>query len=239
MATILLLSTADTELLAARAAGAGYRTANPTRVPLDEPEALARLTGGADIVVLRLLGGRQAWPEGIAALRATGLPLVALGGESAPDAEIMALSTVPAGVAAEALGYLREGGPANLRELAAFLSDTVLLTGEGFAPPEPAPSYGVHALPISAKSPRGCTRSRAADGRGDLLPGTRAIRQHRIHRHALRGDHRAWRDPAAGVLLLAAIGRPWPGGPAPPGERHHHHRPRGWGLRRRRPGRRR
>ncbi len=147
MATILLLSTADTELLAARAAGAGYRTANPTRVPLAEPEALARLTGGADIVVLRLLGGRQAWPEGIAALRATGLPLVALGGESAPDAEMMALSTVPAGVAAEALGYLREGGPANLRELAAFLSDTVLLTGEGFAPPEPAPSYGVHACP--------------------------------------------------------------------------------------------
>ena len=154
MATILLLSTADTELLAARAAGAGYRTANPTRVPLAEPEALARLTGGADIAVLRLLGGRQAWPEGIAALRATGLPLVALGGESAPDAEMMALSTVPAGVVAEALGYLREGGPANLRELAAFLSDTVLLTGEGFAPPEPAPSYGVHALPVSAGGAR-------------------------------------------------------------------------------------
>ncbi len=62
---------------------------------------------------------------------------------------MMALSTVPAGVVAEALGYLREGGPANLRELAAFLSDTVLVTGEGFAPPEPAPSYGVHALPAS------------------------------------------------------------------------------------------
>ena len=100
--------------------------------------------------MLRLLGGRQAWPAGVAALRATGIPLVALGGEAAPDAELMALSTVPAGVAAEALGYLREGGPANLRELAAFLSDTVLLTGEGFAPPEPAPSYGVHRLPPAA-----------------------------------------------------------------------------------------
>ncbi len=155
MATILLLSTADTELLAARAAGAGYRTANPARLPLDEPETLARLAGGADIVVLRLLGGRQAWPEGIGVLRATGLPLVALGGESAPDAELMALSTVPAGVAAEALGYLREGGAANLRELAAFLSDTVLLTGEGFAPPQPAPSYGVHALPVPADQPAG------------------------------------------------------------------------------------
>ena len=147
MPTILLLSTADTELLAARASGAGYRTANPMRISPEEPGALAALTDGADIAVLRLLGGRQAWPAGIAALRASGLPLVALGGEPAPDAELMALSTVPAGVAAEALGYLREGGPANLRELAAFLSDTVLLTGEGFAPPASAPSYGVHRLP--------------------------------------------------------------------------------------------
>jgi cobaltochelatase CobN len=144
VATILLLSTADTELLAARASGAGYRTANPARIPAGEPGALGALTDGADIVVLRLLGGRQAWPEGISALRATGLPLVALGGEATPDADLMALSTVPAGVAAEALAYLREGGPANLRELAAFLSDTILLTGEGFAPPEPAPAYGVH-----------------------------------------------------------------------------------------------
>ena len=70
---------------------------------------------------------------------AAGMPLVALGGEAAPDAELMALSTVPAGVATEALAYLREGGPDNLRELARFLSDTVLLTGEGFAPPAPAP----------------------------------------------------------------------------------------------------
>jgi cobaltochelatase CobN len=132
--TILLLSTADTELLAARSSGADYRVANPVRVA---PDAVPRLASGADLAVLRLLGGRQAWPDGIDALRATGLPLVMLGGEAAPDAELMALSTVPAGVVAEALGYLREGGPGNLRELAAFLSDTVLLTGEDFSPPHP------------------------------------------------------------------------------------------------------
>jgi cobaltochelatase CobN len=70
--------------------------------------------------------------------------VVFLGGEAAPDAELMALSTVPAGVAAEALDYLREGGVANLRELSRFLSDTVLLTGEGFAPPVAMPAYGIH-----------------------------------------------------------------------------------------------
>ena len=144
MLTILLVSTADTELLAAAASGAGYLTANPARVTADEVPAL---TARADLVVLRLLGGRNAWAEGVAALAAAGKPLVALGGEAAPDAELMALSTVPAGVATEALAYLREGGPENLRELARFLSDTVFLTGEGFSPPHPMPPQGLHPLP--------------------------------------------------------------------------------------------
>jgi cobaltochelatase CobN len=142
--TILLVSTADTELLAAAASGAGYLTANPARVTADEVPALA---ARADLVVLRLLGGRNAWAEGVAALVAAGKPLVALGGEAAPDAELMALSTVPAGVATEALAYLREGGPENVRELARFLSDTVFLTGEGFLPPHPTPPHGLHPLP--------------------------------------------------------------------------------------------
>jgi cobaltochelatase CobN len=142
--TILLVSAADTELLAAAASGASYLTANPARTtPADVPALAER----ADLVVLRLLGGRKAWPDGVTALQATGQPLVALGGEAAPDAELMALSTVPAGVAAEALNYLREGGPENLRELARFLSDTVFLTGEGFAAPRAMPAYGVRQLP--------------------------------------------------------------------------------------------
>ncbi len=64
-----------------------------------------------------------------------------LGGEAVPDAELMAESSVPAGVVAEALKYLVEGGPANLLELSRFLSDTVLLTGEGFE--GAAPDAGV------------------------------------------------------------------------------------------------
>ena len=91
--------------------------------------------------MLRLLGGRKAWPEGVAALTAALPPPASRwsrwAARPAPDAELMALSTVPAGVATEALGYLREGGPENLRELARFLSDTVFLTGEGFDSPAP------------------------------------------------------------------------------------------------------
>ncbi len=69
--------------------------------------------------------------------------MVVLGGEQQPNAQLMEMSTVPIGVAAEAHRYLAEGGPQNLAQLHAFLSDTVLLTGEGFEPPVPVPAWGV------------------------------------------------------------------------------------------------
>ncbi|GAA2901463.1 cobaltochelatase subunit CobN [Nonomuraea rubra] len=137
--TVLLLSTSDTDLLSARASAAPYRLANPARLAAGDLPALVE---GADLVVVRLLGGRRAWEEGLDALLAGPRPVVVLGGEQAPDAELMELSTVSGGVCAEAHAYLAHGGPANLAELHAFLSDTVLLTGHGFAPPARTPSWG-------------------------------------------------------------------------------------------------
>ncbi|MEU7835009.1 cobaltochelatase subunit CobN [Nonomuraea sp. NPDC049129] len=137
--TVLLLSTSDTDLLSARACGAAYRLGNPARL---DPDDLPGLLEGADLVVVRLLGGRRAWQEGLDALLAGPRPVVVLGGEQAPDAELMELSTVSGGVCADAHAYLAHGGPANLTELHAFLSDTVLLTGRGFAQPAPTPSWG-------------------------------------------------------------------------------------------------
>ncbi|GGZ13524.1 cobaltochelatase subunit CobN [Streptomyces inusitatus] len=138
---ILLLSTSDTDLLSARAAAGpvAYRFANPSRLPLED---LPALLDGAGLVVVRLLGGVRAWQEGLDQLLASGLPVVVLTGEQAPDAQLMEASTVPVGLAAEAHAYLAHGGPANLEQLARFLSDTVLLTGHGFEPPAPAPTWG-------------------------------------------------------------------------------------------------
>ncbi|MER5768063.1 cobaltochelatase subunit CobN [Streptomyces sp. NPDC001985] len=138
---ILLLSTSDTDLLSARAAAGPvpYRFANPSRLPLED---LPALLDGAGLVVVRLLGGIRAWQDGLDQLLASGLPVVVLTGEQAPDAQLMEASTVPVGLAAEAHAYLAHGGPANLEQLARFLSDTVLLTGHGFEPPAPAPTWG-------------------------------------------------------------------------------------------------
>jgi cobaltochelatase CobN len=147
LTVLLLLSTSDTDLRSARAgseSGAvSWRWANPARVDADTE--LPGLLEGVDLVVVRLLGGRQAWEAGLDALLDTTTqprPVVVLGGEQAPDAQLMESSTVPVGVATQAHLYLAQGGPDNLRELAAFLSDTVLLTGHGFAPPEELPTWG-------------------------------------------------------------------------------------------------
>ena len=141
---IVLLSTSDTDLLSARASGAGYRLGNPSRVAIGE---LPSLLDGATAVIVRILGGRRAWQDGLDAVLASGVPAIVLGGEQAPDAELMELSTVAGGIVAKAHAYLAHGGQENLRQLARFLSDAIELTGEGFEPPAPMPTWGLLERP--------------------------------------------------------------------------------------------
>ena len=142
---IALLSTSDTDLLSARESGARYTLGNPARIDVETD--LPGLLDGADLVVVRILGSRRSWDDGFAAVLGAGVPVVVLGGEQAPDADLMELSTVPIGTAAEAHRYLAEGGPSNVGQLHAFLCDTVLLTGAGFEPPVAVPVWGLPERP--------------------------------------------------------------------------------------------
>ncbi|MEU8266812.1 cobaltochelatase subunit CobN [Sphaerisporangium sp. NPDC049002] len=162
---VLLLSTSDTDLLSARASGAPYRLDNPARLAVED---LSPLLDDVELVVVRLLGGRRVWEEGLDMLLAGPRPVIVLGGEQAPDAELMELSTVPGGVCAEAHAYLAHGGPANLAELYRFVSDTVLLTGHGFAAPAPTPSWGV------------LERTDGAEGEGRPVVGVLYYRAHHV-----------------------------------------------------------
>jgi len=136
---IALLSTSDTDLLSARASEADWLVANPARSVPD--------LDGVALVVVRVLGSPDDLDPWREQLFAGGRPVVVLGGEAQPSAELMELSSVPIGIAAEAHRYLAEGGPANLGQLHAFLSDTVLLTGEGFEPPAVVPQWGMASRP--------------------------------------------------------------------------------------------
>lgn len=138
--TVLLLSTSDTDLISARSSGKNYRWANPSR--LSDLE-LTDLLAEASIVVIRILGGYRAWQSGIDTVIAGGVPAVLVSGEQAADAELTDRSTVAAGTALQAHIYLAHGGVDNLRELHAFLCDTVLMTGFGFTPPVATPTWGV------------------------------------------------------------------------------------------------
>ncbi len=147
--TILLLSTSDTDLISARSSGKNYRWANPSRLSEDE---LPDLLAGAAIVVVRILGGYRAWQSGIDAVIASGIPTVLVSGEQAADAELTGLSTLAAGIAVQAHIYLAHGGVDNLRQLHAFLSDTVLMTGFGFTPPVLTPTWGELQRPDAGQS---------------------------------------------------------------------------------------
>src|ERR1700754_1114387 len=138
--TVLLLSRSDTALITARASGAHYRWANPSRLVAGE---LEELLAGADVAVVRILGGYRAWQDGIDTVVASGVPTVVVSGEQSPDADLMGHSTTPAGVALQSHIYLAQGGVANLRQLHAFLSDTLLMTGFGFEPPVTTPNWGI------------------------------------------------------------------------------------------------
>ncbi|MGE2736877.1 cobaltochelatase subunit CobN [Mycolicibacterium vaccae] len=142
--TVLLLSTSDTDLITARASGARYRWANPSRLVDGE---LEELLVGADIAVIRILGGYRAWQDGIDTVVASGIPTVVVSGEMAADADLMGHSNTPAGVALQSHIYLAQGGVPNLANLHAFLSDTLLMTGFGFAEPATTPTWGLLQRP--------------------------------------------------------------------------------------------
>jgi cobaltochelatase CobN len=202
---LVLLTTADTEILAAAHATralpedfGGVRCANPATDP-----DLDLLLDGARIVVGRLLGGRRAWPEGVAELRARserdGFPLLLLGGEAEPDAELAELSTAPAGVVAQAFEYLRHGGVENTEQLLRFLSDALLLTGHGFEPPRELDELGVYV------PGRGdVTIEEAVSGFDGTLPtvGIAFYRSHRVTGNTAFVDALASAVQAAGANVL-------------------------------------
>ena len=153
-AMIALLSTSDTDLLSAKNANnadmVDFRYANPTHI---SDALLNEIIDAADIIIVRLLGGKRAWEDGLRRIFASGTPTIVVSGELAVDAELTDISTVPAGVVTTAHTYLAEGGATNLEHLYRFLSDTILLTGYGFDEPHHMPLWGHLERPTTETTP--------------------------------------------------------------------------------------
>ena len=138
---IWYVTNVDTELLALRTALEALPDGfPPVRAGQPWTVDVERDFDDATCVIVRLLRGRRAWEEGFDGLQARcarlGIPLLAFAGESVPDPELTAASTVPSAILTDAFAYLVNGGPANFEHLVRFVADTVLFEGFGFDPPQ-------------------------------------------------------------------------------------------------------
>ncbi len=159
----LILTQADTDLLAlSRVAEMlppdfpPVQAFNPghLRTDADVDLFLDGVLPRAEVIVLRLLGGRHSFTHGfdrIAAwARDNDVWLICLPGTDALDPELTAASTAGVPVAHEAFAYFQLGGLKNYANCLLFLADHLLATGFGFDAPEPQPRHGLYHPDVPA-----------------------------------------------------------------------------------------
>jgi cobaltochelatase CobN len=102
----------------------------------------------AQVIILRLLGGRSYWSYGLEVLQetvaSTGATLIVLPGDDRPDLDLVSHSTVSLTVVNQLWRYFTEGGVDNFVNALKFIADVCL--GQSYYPPEPqaVPRVGVY-----------------------------------------------------------------------------------------------
>ena len=100
------------------------------------------------VVVLRLLGGKQAIPESfdhiVQICNEQNVPLIACPGHQEWDQDLIGACTASVSEVETVFGYLMHGGMNNLRNMFLFLSDVYFDTSLGHDAPEPMPWEGIY-----------------------------------------------------------------------------------------------
>jgi cobaltochelatase CobN len=113
---------------------------------------LLEIADNTDLCLVRVLGGKRAWPEGLDVLKekslTTGRPshLVVVTGTGELDSSALELSTAPAEVVVAVNSYLSEGGPWNLAQAVRFLLAEVCGEAVEYRPPLRVPGCGIVEL---------------------------------------------------------------------------------------------
>ena len=155
-AELVFLSFSDSDLGSwAQAAGAADRGPGPSlrlaslarlRHPMSVDLLVEQLISRARCVVIRLLGGIEYWRYGVeevaACCRRGGIAFALLPGDGALDARLTELSTVGAPQLARMDGFLRQGGPRNLRHALALAAHLAGLGEDDGAQPQALPEAG-------------------------------------------------------------------------------------------------
>jgi len=153
---ILFVTTADTDLLTADRALEGLpvdfpevKAFNPANLPgSGEQQVILDAAAEADVVVLRLLGGKRAMPEIFDPLvrlcHEKGTPIIACPGHQEWDQELVTACNVPPSELDAVFSYLIRGGVPNFQNLFLFLSDSYLGSEYGHEAPAEVPWEGVY-----------------------------------------------------------------------------------------------
>lgn len=147
----LYITNADTEILTFTMIADQLRDSGiDLRAVSISADSWQELLSDAEIVSVRLLGGKDAFLEGLEYLSTHcarhDIPLLCFSGEATPDPELALFSNVPTGTLAQGFEYLVRGGVTNYENFARFISDTCLFGGAGFEPPVTLPEVGMHGV---------------------------------------------------------------------------------------------
>jgi cobaltochelatase CobN len=118
----------------------------------------------AQVIILRLLGGRAYWSYGLEVVQETvqrnGSHLIVLPGDDRPDPDLLSHSTVPLTIANQIWRYCTEGGSENLTHALQCITDACLGTAYNPLPPSVVPQVGIYRW-------RGGEGERGREGEGE------------------------------------------------------------------------
>ncbi|XFA73064.1 cobaltochelatase subunit CobN [Thermosynechococcaceae cyanobacterium Okahandja] len=136
-----------------------------------------RVLAHAEVVVIRLLGGRGYWSYGLEVTQQwvadRGGQLIILPGDDRPDLELMSLSSWPLARVNRLWQYFREGGLANIRLALEFIGYHGFGIGSEPAPAQVIPRWGVY--PQTAEVPATGPRVGLLFYRAHYLAGNTAV----------------------------------------------------------------
>ena len=102
----------------------------------------------AQVIILRILGGRAYWSYGLEVAKATaertGAALIVMPGDHQPDLDLMSHSTVPLATVNELWQYFTEGGVENIRNGLLYISDRILSTQYQPHKPQKISTVGIY-----------------------------------------------------------------------------------------------
>jgi cobaltochelatase CobN len=106
----------------------------------------------AQVIVLRLLGGRSYWSYGLEVVRETvertGGMLIVLPGDNQPDPTLVSHSTVAIAEVNQCWRYFLEGGVENMVNALRWLAHHGISNQYEYQPPQPVPSAGIYPFLI-------------------------------------------------------------------------------------------